>query len=131
MIELFIKRNLTTSDGTFGDVTVYKDAEQNVFTCKSVERTAVMIDTGVYNLELDMSPRLGYLCPHIQDDERDQAAGGDAGIRIHKFNEPEQSEGCIGVGTVEDGDAVDNSKTAFDELMAILQTDTYIILTIS
>jgi hypothetical protein len=85
-----------------------------------MERTAVAISRGVYSAQLDKSPHLGYVCPHLKVPERDTAAGGDAGIRIHIANEPRQVEGCIALGTSIDGDALDNSKSAFDKLMAIL-----------
>jgi hypothetical protein len=115
-----------TLDGTFGDLTL----DSNPFTCKTVERTIKMIDPGTYEVTLDVSPRLGYLCPHIKVPNRDEAAGGDAGIRIHKFNEPQQSEGCIAPVEEIDGDAGDDSKMAFDALVEILKTADNITLLI-
>ena len=115
-----------TEDGTFGSLSL----DNNGFTCKTVERTAVMIGPGTYTVTIDMSPRLGYRCPHIAVLDRDEAAGGDAGIRIHKFNEPKQSLGCIAPVEEIDGDAGDNSKVAFDALMEILEQQDEITLTI-
>jgi hypothetical protein len=107
--------NLQTQDGTFGQMTV-----DGVSVCETVENLGKEIAEGLYDAVIDVSPRLGYLCPHITVPLRDQAAGGDAGIRIHKLNEPCQSEGCIGPGMKKDGDAEDNSKEAFDKMMSLL-----------
>ena len=78
---------------------------------------------GTYAAEVDLSPRLQYLCPHIRVPLRDQAAGGDAGLRIHKANTPSQSLGCIFPGESIDGDAVDSSGVAFESLMSFLPQD--------
>lgn len=99
----------------FGQMTL-----DGVTVCETVENTGKEIAEGLYDAVVDISPRLGYLCPHIKVPLRDNAAGGDAGIRIHILNEPKRSEGCIGTGTNKDGDAEDNSKTAFDHMMALL-----------
>ena len=114
---MIVTRNpkLITSDGVFGTMTYNSE-----FICDTVENKAKMILPGTYTAKLDASPRLGYVCPHIAVPERDKAAGGDAGIRIHILNEPCQSDGCIGVGTAVDGDAVDTSRVAFDLMMSKL-----------
>jgi hypothetical protein len=81
------------------------------------------IEDGTYTAIVDLSPRLQYLCPHLQVPIRDQEAGGDAGLRIHKANTPSQSLGCIFPGEQLDGDAVDDSKDAFNALMKLLPQD--------
>ncbi len=81
------------------------------------------IEDGTYTAIVDLSPRLQYRCPHIRVPLRDQQAGGDAGLRIHKANTPIQSLGCIFPGETIDGDAVDDSKDAFDSLMSFLPQD--------
>lgn len=78
---------------------------------------------GIYSAIIDLSPRLNYRTPHIRVPLRDEAAGGDAGLRIHKANLPSQSLGCIFPGKNLDGDAVDDSKDAFDTLMSFLPQD--------
>jgi hypothetical protein len=113
---------LTTKDGVFGDM-VFNGG--NV--CVSVENEALMIPEGLYDATKDMSPRLGYICPHLRVPSRDEKAGGDAGIRIHILNDPNQSEGCIGAGSRVDGDAVDDSRDAFTKLMNVLP-DTFQVL---
>lgn len=114
---LRVERNpaLTTIDGTFGVLSYNGE-----LICETVENKGAEIPEGLYDAVIDISPRLGYPCPHIRVPPRDEAAGGDAGIRIHVLNEPSQSEGCIGTGTKKDGDAEDFSQQAFDKMMAVL-----------
>lgn len=114
-IMLRIERRTLSQDGVFGKLFF-----NGQYVCETCENLSKEIPEGLYNAVLDVSPRLGYLCPHIHVPIRDTAAGGDAGIRIHKANEPCQLEGCIATGDTIDGDAVDNSKDAFDLLMSRL-----------
>lgn len=114
-----VHRNKKTKDGAFGKF----DCDYSDFTCVTVENLFDLILPGRYRVTFDESPRLGYVTPHLAVPDRDAAARArgqdEAGIRLHKFNEPEQGEGCIGVGQIIDGDAVDWSKKAFDELMLL------------
>lgn len=112
---LKIERKTLTTDGVFGVMTV-----NGIQVCESCENLGEEIPEGLYDAKLDKSPRLGYVCPHIAVSMRDMAAGGDAGIRIHIFNEPQQSKGCIGVGLRVSGDSVEESKNAFEKLMKLL-----------
>lgn len=112
---LRVERFKTTADAYFGRVTWNGE-----FVCYSMERIAVAIPEGTYSAVIDLSPHLKYKCPHLRVPTRDLAAGGDAGIRIHVANDPNQVEGCIGVGLSIDGDAIDHSQSAFDKLMALL-----------
>jgi|HubBroStandDraft_1064217.scaffolds.fasta_scaffold727244_1 hypothetical protein len=112
-----------TSDGLFGHIQVW-DANgemRTAFFCTTNLKLRIL--DGTYMAVIDMSPRLQYNCPHIKVPLRDTEAGGDAGLRIHKANEPSQSLGCIFPGTAEDGDAVDDSKDAFNGMMSLLPTD--------
>lgn len=59
--------------------------------------------------------------PHVVVPDRDAAAGGDAGIRIHWGNNPSDYEGCIGVGNGQEGDSIDNTVATFNELYAIIK----------
>lgn len=107
-----------TSDGLFGRIQV--DGND---VCVADTSLAHRILDGTYTARIDLSPRLQYKCPHIQVPLRDVLAGGDAGLRVHKANTPSQSLGCIFPGERIDGDAVDNSKDAFDHLMTLLPHD--------
>lgn len=115
MTILRIVRGTLTKDGVFGLMTINGDT-----VCETVENRGKEIAEGLYDAVIDRSPHLGYLCPHIRVPLRDQAAGGDAGIRIHILNLPCQSEGCIGTCVSRDGDAGDNSRLAFRSMMALL-----------
>lgn len=112
---LTVTRFKTTKDAYFSKVTL-----NGAFVCFGMERIAVAIPEGAYEAVIDLSPHLKYKCPHLRVPARDSAAGGDAGIRIHIANEPEQVDGCVGVGEAIDGDALDHSKAAFDKLMTLL-----------
>lgn len=111
---LKIERTSRTSDATLGRMEI-----NGVGVCDTLENLGKEIAEGLYDAVIDMSPREGYLCPHIHVSDRDFAAGGDAGLRIHVLNLPCQSLGCIGVGT-KDGDALDNSRVSFDRMMSML-----------
>lgn len=110
-----IQRLSRSPNAIFGKMVVNGDTEM-----VTMENVGKAIKAGCYEAILDLSPHLGYRCPHLQVPDRDTAAGGDAGIRIHVANYPSQLEGCFAVGTVHDGDAIDNSKMAFDNLMSVL-----------
>ncbi len=112
---LKVVRNQTSADAFFGRV--YLDDQ---FICYSLENRAKAIDPGTYTARLDMSPRLRYVCPHLRVPNRDNQAGGDAGIRIHVANEPHQLCGCLAVGESLGTDWLDHSRIAFDRLMTLL-----------
>lgn len=112
-----------TSDGLFGMLSVVGDNGDVKHSFPCVTNKELRILDGTYTAKVDMSPRLKYLCPHIKVQVRDEAAGGDAGLRIHKANEPKQSLGCIFPGEAVDGDAVDDSKDAFNDMMKLIPQD--------
>ena len=115
--------NEQTTDGLLGRMTLTSEAGCSGYDEPCITNLKDRILDGVYTAVIDLSPRLQYLCPHIRVPLRDQAAGGDAGLRIHKANTPAQSLGCIFPGETVDGDAVDDSKDAFDALMSLLPQD--------
>jgi len=88
--------------------------------CDTLERLDRCISEGLYDATLDLSPHLGYVCPHLKVTDRDLAAGGDAGIRIHIANFVSQLEGCVAVGTKDPDCELDNSAMAFHQMMALL-----------
>jgi hypothetical protein len=95
----------------------------NAFTCFTVENLKKAISAGLYDVVIDHSHRLNYNTPHIKVPNRDKAAGGDAGIRIHPANLPKQLLGCIAVGDHEEPNAVGDSKKTFSALMNIIQKE--------
>lgn len=99
---------MATVDALFGDITY--DGEWLGVT---LERTAVAIPEGIYTAHLEKSPHFGFQTPHIDVPNRTY-------IEIHPLNWPSQSEGCVGVGSSKDGDALYNSKLAFDKMMSVL-----------
>lgn len=121
-MDLKVSWTSETSDGLFGKLMVV-DGDEVKYTFVCDTNKALRILDGEYSAKVDMSPRLKYLCPHLKVPDRDEAAGGDAGLRIHKANEPKQSLGCIFPGESVDGDAVDDSKDAFNEMMKHLPQD--------
>jgi hypothetical protein len=111
---IIVLRNHKTVDGLFGIL------KFNSFQCFTVENLAKAIPAGLYDVAFDYSPRFNAIMPHIIVPVRDQEAGGDAGIRIHPANLPEQLEGCIAVGDQEEPDAVDNSRVTFNMLFKLI-----------
>lgn len=122
-MDIQIQWGSQTSDGLFGKLSVVDGLGtiQHSFPC--VTNLSLRILDGTYTAKVDMSPRLQYLCPHIKVPLRDEKAGGDAGLRVHKANEPSQSLGCVFPGESIDGDAVDDSKDAFNQMMTFLPQD--------
>jgi hypothetical protein len=116
-MKLTVVRYKKTDDGIFGKLSI----DQSLFTCFTCENLAKAINPGVYSVTFDYSPRFNRTMPHIAVPDRDQAAGGDAGIRIHWGNNPSDYEGCIGVGNGQEGDSIDNTVSTFNELYAIIK----------
>lgn len=112
---LTVKRTKMTENALFGEAII-----GNEFICYSMENRQHQIAPGTYSVQLDMSPHLGYKCPHVRVPGRDALAGGDAGIRLHVANYPAQLEGCIALGQALGPDCLEHSQAAFDNLMALL-----------
>jgi len=69
---------------------------------------ATAIPEGRYQLIIDMSARFKKLMPHLL------AVPGFDGIRIHKLNTAEQTEGCIGVGMYKGQDRIWDCDVAYN-----------------
>ena len=115
-MKMVVQRVHKTVDGMFGMLSL----DTVSFSAFSAENLTKMIPAGIYDVRLDYSPRMNMITPHIIVPARDQVAGGDAGIRIHPANYPNQLEGCLAVGDAEEPDAVDNSRVTFNHLLKIL-----------
>jgi Family of unknown function (DUF5675) len=114
-MNMLLTRTEKTNDGIKGNL-LCGDLQE-----VTIENLEHSFSSGIYDVTIDKSPRLGIFTPHIRVPDRDQAAGGDAGIRIHPANYPEQLLGCIAVGDKAEYDAVDHSKDAFARLMTVLE----------
>jgi hypothetical protein len=92
------------------------------FSCKTMERNSVIIPEGVYIAQLELSPHFGFATPHLQ-------VPGRTYIEIHPANYPTQLEGCIAVGEQIDGDALDNSDSAFSSFVKLLpQNEPFLVV---
>ena len=116
-MKIIVQRQRKTVDGILGLMTL----DDNPFGCFTIENLAHEIPAGFYDVKIDHSPHIGIDCPHIKVPSRDEAAGGDAGIRIHPANYPTQLLGCIAVGDRQENDSVDDSQATFAKLMFILK----------
>ena len=116
-MKITVTRTKKTIDGIFGTLIL----DQSLFKCFTCENLAKAINPGVYDVKFDYSPRFNRTMPHLIVPDRDMAAGGDAGIRIHWGNNPSNYEGCIGVGNGQEGDSIDNTVSTFNELYNIIQ----------
>jgi hypothetical protein len=104
---LSIKRNpiLETVDAHFGAM----DFDGTLIGV-TMERSAVAIPVGTYPGYKRDSARFGMRVVGIDVPSRSD-------IECHPANFPPQLNGCIAIGEIKDGDALDNSRTAFDRMM--------------
>ena len=72
---------------------------------------------GLYKIKLIESPKRHYTVPLLLD-----VPGRDA-IEIHILNVPTDTEGCIGVGRARGVDRINDSTSAFHDLMYLLGDD--------
>lgn len=114
---------MKNGEGVFGGLT-YDEKDYGV----TLENSKYLIQPGIYIAQLDRSPHLGYVCPHLRVPERDRAAGGDAGLRIHVANFVSQLQGCVAIGTQRGTDCIESSQAAFDKLVAVLPLQPFVVL---
>lgn len=83
-------------------------------------KTATAIPSGKYKVIIDMSNRFKRLLPLVLD------VPGFEGIRIHPGNTDADTDGCIlpALMVAPDKNSVTNSRKAFDNLFAKMQTTT-------
>ena len=125
-MKITVVRTKKTSDGIFGNLFI----DTNLFKCFTCENLAKAIGAGTYTVKMDFSPRFNRIMPHVIVPDRDAAAGGDAGIRIHWGNNPSDYEGCLGVGNGQEGDSIDNTVTTFNQLFNVIKDQKDITLTV-
>jgi hypothetical protein len=121
--------NLTLTRTAQSDVcthgTITNDADGSVMVPATLElpwrqnahgdwQTASCIPAGVYTAFRFKSPHIGYELFQLAN------VPDRVGIDLHKGNYPHDSEGCVLLGEKADGDAIDESKVAFDLFMGML-----------
>lgn len=99
--------------GVFGKVQLDWDGSEFV----SLERMAVEIPVGTYKLAWHESAHLGgATVPMLL------SVPGRTYVLIHWGNTENCSDGCILIGSVRDGDAIDSTQTACKTLFALIGT---------
>lgn len=87
----------------------------------TMERTAVAIPEGTYRGYKRDSAHLGMRVLGIDVPNRTD-------IECHPANTPSQLLGCVAVGSTIDGDALDNSKVAFEKMMSIVPDEFTVVV---
>jgi hypothetical protein len=98
------------------------------FSCFTCENLLLSIPEGLFEVTLDVGTHITYLSPHIHCLERDNAAGGDAGLRVHIANFPHELKGCVAPGLQQTAAGVLYSEAAFYKIIEILRPVTETIL---
>lgn len=87
----------------------------------TLEHESVKIPAGTYQGELRWSKRFGETVPYIHVPLR-------SGIEVHVGNCPQDSGGCVLVGTEVDGACLDNSRQAFQDMMKVLPQEFTVVV---
>ena len=74
------------------------------------------IPRGTYDVIVDMSARFKRRLPRLLN------VPGFTGVRIHSGNSHADTEGCVLVGMVRNGELVGRSREAFDKLLPIIDS---------
>ena len=119
---LKLVRDVFTPLSTLG--VLYADDVFICFTCEDKDRRLEdggikiakqsAIPRGKYKVIIDLSTRFNRQMPHVLD------VPGFSGIRIHRGNTAEDTEGCILVGVSRGETAIYKSAAAFTELYALI-----------
>lgn len=88
--------------------------------CVSMERTAVAIPVGMFPGCKRYSPHFAMTVIGIDVPNRTD-------IECHPANLPSQLLGCIAAGSTVDNDDLDNSRAAFDRLVALV-AQTFVVI---
>lgn len=119
-MELHLKRTKKTAEYTIGDLS----EESLGFLCNTLEDTVrepgvkvygkTAIPPGRYQVIRDHSQRFGKTLPRLLE------VPNFTGVRIHPGNKPEDTEGCILVGTNDRPGWVSDSRLAFAQIDTII-----------
>jgi hypothetical protein len=124
-MELKLERHTFTDRSTLGDLSI--DGEFECHTLEDTDRKIedngcsakvygeTCIPRGNYTIDITYSPHFGKAMPLIENVPCFE------GIRIHIGNRPEDTEGCVLLGTKEDDDFIEHSRDAFNAFLTKLQ----------
>jgi hypothetical protein len=128
-MELMVNRDVFTEDSSLGQLFI--DDEFECYTLEDKFREVegelpevwkvkgeTAIPLGRYEVQLLLSPRFGFVTPHLLN------VPGFSEIEMHPGNTDKDTEGCILVGTQRDADSLSNSRIAFGALMEKLSSTT-------
>lgn len=93
-------------------------AVNGVFECYTLEGVSTEIPAATYGLAITFSQRFQRDMPEIL------GVSGRTGIRLHPGNVMADTHGCLLVGRTHDLASVQDSRAAFDDLVAVLQSAT-------
>lgn len=121
-MELALRRTTRLEDRTLGELSV--DGKFECYTLEDEDRlhkgglkvdglTAIPI--GRYKIRLALSPKRGYMVPWVD------GVPGFSHVQIHRGNGPEDSHGCVLVGTSLDQGRLVGSRVAFEALVSKLR----------
>jgi hypothetical protein len=120
MTDIFVSRKIFTEKSTIGKLTF------GGFECFTLEDTArrqkiqdkTCIPSGVYKVELRLSPRFQKVLPHLLDVPFFED------ILIHSGNVPEATSGCLLVGKSHPStDFIGESRDAFSLLFPLIEQE--------
>jgi len=119
-MQIKISRIWFTDVSTIGLVSV--DGVKCGFSLEDVARAdgvkvpgKTAIPAGEYDVTIDYSNRFKKLMPHILD------VPNFTGIRIHKLNRSDQTEGCLGVGLNKGEDLIYNCDATYDYIYGSIE----------
>jgi hypothetical protein len=112
-MEMTVRRGAAIGEALPGEMTI-----DGRHACSTLERVAVAIPPGRYQVTLYPSPHFQRNMPLLVD------VPGRAYIEIHFGNYPDESDGCILVGNPSDPTTGDvfNSRKTFDALYAAIES---------
>jgi hypothetical protein len=127
-MELLLKRDAFDDKCSLGKL--YVDGQYQCETLEDVTRPpeatkvfgATAIPFGRYLITIERSPRFSELAGHDVFTPRLHNVPGYAGVLIHPGNTDKDTEGCILVGRSRGQDSIEESRLAYNALMARLQS---------
>ena len=128
-MNITVKRKWFSDKSCIGEMSI-----DGVFQCFTLERTEDdtghdAIPVGTYGVRMTFSPRFKQAMPVLI------GVPGRSEIRIHWGNDPDDTEGCLLVGTTRGVDFIGHSRDAFNEFMLALRNgmvgaDPHVFITI-